>query len=332
MDFSHLVQAVASRLRRSPALHYAGLGALLFAAVSWYGPAPPATRLVIPAARVEAAVREYEKLHGRSLTPEERQRIIRLLVDQEILYAYALRLGLDKEPVVERRLSQIATFVAENPHEAKSAQERADEARLLGLTDGDLVVRRILIDGTRRLIRAAVLVREPSEDVLEAYLRQHSDEFRLPARTRLSHVVVDARIHGGQTEPDARALLARLRADVVPPERAAEYGDRGFIAAHLPALPDVELERRFGHRFVQQLAGLPAGAWEGPVPSRYGLHLVFVEERIPALAPALSEVRHDVRARVRVQLADEWLATRLEQLRAEFQVEVQAAGSREGSP
>ena len=47
---------------------------------------------------------------------------------EEILYAYARRLGLDKEPVVERRLSQIATFVTENPHEAKSTRELADEA------------------------------------------------------------------------------------------------------------------------------------------------------------------------------------------------------------
>jgi hypothetical protein len=332
MDLPHLVQAVAGRLLRSPALHYAVLGALLCVAVARYGPARPTTPLVIPASRVEAVVREYAGLHGRPLTPEERQRVIRVLVDQEILYAYALRLGLDKEAVVERRLSQIATFVAENPHEAKSTQELADEARLLGLTDGDLVVRRLLIDGARRLIRAAVLVREPSEAVLEAYLREHPDEFRLPAQTRLSHVAVDARMHGEQTAPEAHALLTRLRADAVRPERAAEYGDRGFIAVNLSALPDVELARRFGHRFVQQLAGLPTGTWEGPIPSRYGVHLVFVEKRIPEPVIALTEVRNDVRARVRTKLADEWLALRLKQLRAEFQVEVQDMARREDSP
>ena len=330
MDLPHLVHAVAGRLLRSPAVHYAVLGALLFAAVSLRGPAPPVARLVIPASRGEAAVREYEGLSGRPLTPEERQRVIRAVVDREVLYAYALRLGLDKGPVVERRLSQIATFVAENPHEAKSTKELANEALRLGLNDGDLVIRRILIDGARRLIRAAVLVREPSDSLLEEYLRQHPDEFRLPARARISHVLVDALIHRGQTEHDARELLARLRADLVRPERAAEYGDRGLVAANLPALPDVELERRFGHKFVEQLAGLPPGAWEGPIPSRYGLHLVFVQERILERVASLAEVRNDVRARVRNKLADEWLATRLEQLRAEFQVEVRDMESRSG--
>jgi hypothetical protein len=330
MDVPHLVQTVIGRVLRSPALHYAGLGALLFAAVASRGSAPPATRLVIPATRVEAAIQEYTRLSGRPLTPEERQRVLRAVVDEEILYAYARRLGLDKEPVVERRLSQIATFVTENPHEAKSTKELADEALLLGLNDGDLVVRRMLIDGARRLIRAAVLVREPSEAVLEDYLRAHPDEFRLPARTRLSQVTVDARLHGAQTADAAQALLARLRAEAVPPEQAATYGDDGFVAAHLSALPDVELARRFGHRFVQQLAGLPEGVWAGPIPSRYGLHLVFVQERSPARVAALDEVRNDVRARVRATLADTWLATRLAQLRAEFQVDVQDTPSQGG--
>ncbi len=327
MDFSHLVHPVARRLLRSPALHYAVLGALLFVVISPPGAAPPTARLVVPASRIEAALREYAQLKRQPLTPAERQSIIQLLEDQEVLYAYALRLGLDKDPVVERRLSQIATFVSENPHEAKSTEELANEAVLLGLTEGDLVVRRILIDGARRLIRAAILIREPSDALLEQYLQEHADEFRLPARVRLSHVLVDPRVHKEQTEHDARELLARLRADSVRPEQAAEYGDQGLVAANLSALPALELERRFGRKFAEQLIGLPVGSWDGPISSRYGLHLIFVQERIPERVASLAEVRNDVRARVRKKLADEWLEARLGQLRAEFQVEVQDTGS-----
>ena len=54
-----------------------------------------------------------------------------------------------------------------------TASERVGEAVDLGLHHGDLVVRRILIDAAKRLIRVAVLSREPTEAALEAYLREH---------------------------------------------------------------------------------------------------------------------------------------------------------------
>ena len=37
------------------------------------------------------------------------------------------------------------------------------------------------------------------------------------------------------------------------------------------------------------------GRWLGPVASAYGVHLVFIEARIPSARPALSEVETRVR-------------------------------------
>lgn len=321
MDLPHLVYALIGRLLRAPALHFAVLGTLLFVLVSPPGSvAPP--RLVIPASRIETALQEFQGISDHPLTEEERRAVVRAVVEQEVLYAYAQRLGMGKDPAVERRLAQIATFVADNPHEARTTEERADEAAMLGLGEGDLVVRRILIDGARRLIRAAVLIREPAEAALESYLREHPDDFRTRERWRISQVVVDARLHGGHAEEDARRLLERLRKDAVPPSEAAKHGDPGFVAASQPVLPARELERRFGHRFAAALSGLPAGSWQGPIPSRFGFHLVFIEEYLPARIPQLAEVRNEVRVRLREKLADEWLAVRLEQLRSEFAVEI----------
>lgn len=331
MDLPHLVYTVSGRILRSPALHYAVLGAALFVGVSLYGAPPPVTQLVIPATRVEAALEEFQRMSEHPLRPKEKQIVIESVVDQEVLYAYALRLGLDKEPVVERRLAQIATFVAENPHEAKSVKERADEAVLLGLSDGDVVVRRILIDGAKRLIRAAVLMREPPDSLLQAYLRDHVEEFRLPEELRLSHVLVDAHIHHEKMRKEAETLLINLRKNAVTPETAANYGDQGFIEANLPSLSKRELERLFGYRFVTQLAELRVGEWEGPVVSRYGLDLVYIHERVPGRVPTLDQARKDLSAKVRKKLADEWLALRMAQLRTEFAITVGDPGKEQSS-
>ena len=53
----------------------------------------------------------------------------------------------------------------------RSQAEVAREAMALGLHHGDLVVRRILIDSATRLIRAVVLLHEPTVNTLEDYLR-----------------------------------------------------------------------------------------------------------------------------------------------------------------
>jgi parvulin-like peptidyl-prolyl isomerase len=50
----------------------------------------------------------------------------------------------------------------------------------------------------------------------------------------------------------------------------------------------------FGGDFAAALSDAPVGAWHGPLASSFGLHLVRVDARVPARAPALDEVREQV--------------------------------------
>ncbi|MEZ5584183.1 MAG: hypothetical protein R3F37_16825 [Candidatus Competibacteraceae bacterium] len=151
---------------------------------------------------------------------EERQTIIERFVDEEVLYRYALRLGLQQQPVAQRRLAKIAAFVATNPHESKPEAILAQEALDIGLHHGDAVVRRILIDGAQRLIRAVVLVRQPSEAMLQAYLNDNQEAFLTPQQTRITHVAVNRLKHGAQTEAYARSLRERIRTGAYTPQQA----------------------------------------------------------------------------------------------------------------
>ena len=63
-----------------------------------------------------------------------------------------------------------------------------------------------------------------------------------------------------------------------------------------------ELAREFGKRFADAVADLETGAWKGPVPSGFGLHLVLVEDKRPGFLPPLDEIRSEVR--------DEWISDR----------------------
>jgi parvulin-like peptidyl-prolyl isomerase len=60
--------------------------------------------------------------------------------------------------------------------------------------------------------------------------------------------------------------------------------------------------RTFGEGFAKQLSALESGRWEGPIPSGFGLHFVFVEKRAKGSLPPLDTAREAVQR--------EWLNAR----------------------
>jgi parvulin-like peptidyl-prolyl isomerase len=55
-----------------------------------------------------------------------------------------------------------------------------------------------------------------------------------------------------------------------------------------------DIEKLFGKSFTRDLLQAEPGKWTGPVWSSYGLHLVFVSDRIEGRDPQLAEVREEV--------------------------------------
>jgi parvulin-like peptidyl-prolyl isomerase len=100
-----------------------------------------------------------------------------------------------------------------------------------------------------------------------------------------------------------------------------------MVPSTLPPLSAKDLQTRFGMTFEQGLRDAPAGAWHGPVASRFGHHVVWVHERQEAQLPPFAEIRDKVEQRLLHKLADEWLAFRLRQLRAEFEIVLPKAAS-----
>lgn len=310
----------------SPALHFIIIGALIFTAVLFSQGAlvkKERSQIVISKYAIDVAVAEVQDYLGRPPTDEEYQDIVDSIVSQEVLYRYALSLGMHKQPVVEERLSKIARFVEENPHEPKSKSDRALDALNLGLHEGDIVVRRILIDGAKRLIRAAVLIRVPSDEMIEAYLEQNEDSFMVPQQTHIVHITVNELKYGEDTQERAAELLRIIKDENLPIDEVLALEEKVFVEPKLPSLTDKELERKFGYRFTNELRKAPAGEWYGPVPSRYGMNIVYVYEREEPYVPPLKDIRQKVEGRLLHKLADEWLDLRLEQLKMEYDIVIE---------
>jgi parvulin-like peptidyl-prolyl isomerase len=72
---------------------------------------------------------------------------------------------------------------------------------------------------------------------------------------------------------------------------AAAAGDSTLLPASMSQASVTNVQNNFGNDFAEALAGVAPGGWAGPVPSAYGVHLVYVEGSTPARVPSLDEVR-----------------------------------------
>jgi parvulin-like peptidyl-prolyl isomerase len=315
------------RWLKAPALHMLALGALLFGLTELWGGAllPRKKRVEIPAHRLEATFKDFVADTGRRPTRREWEQMVDMQVDDEVLFQYALALGMNENSAAQARLAQIADFVEANPHEATQAG-KARAAMDLGLHEGDLVVRRILVDSARRLIRGVVLLQKPAPGIVEQFYAAHAAEFTQPARIRISQVAINGFVHP-DSEARARELLARMRAEKLDLEAALALADETPAPVHLALLSEQSLRSELGGDFATAVMKLRPGSWSEPISSDYGHHLVWVHEFQEARVLPLEKVRAEVEQALRQKLADDWLRLRLRELRTEFEIVVPGSPS-----
>jgi hypothetical protein len=302
-------------MRRRPVIHFVLLGALLFGLGRWFD-GPPGARppLALDAAAADALRRDWATRSGRAPSAAEWARLLDDALDEEALYRAAQARGLDRDdPVVQARLMQDMRFLDEGTTDGSALYR---DAIGLGLPGSDLVVRRRLVERMRRLLQEPALADEPSDAELQAFLDAHGARFAAPARVHLAQVFLSRQRRGAALAADARRLLDRLGAADVT--RAALLGDALPLPAELPSASAQDLATLFGSQFASAALALEPGRWRGPLASPYGLHLVWVYERVGATQPPLPAVRAQVRAALREERAAAALREGVRTLRAGY--------------
>ena len=174
------------------------------------------------------------------------------------------------------------------------------EGRAAGLDRDDFLIRRRVRQKMEFLAEDMAAV-DPSEDQLAAYLASNPERFRTEDRLTFHHVFLSASRRGSALEGDARQIAAILvsangTADV------AAVGDPFLLGETFRQMPQSDVARTFGEGFAKQLSAVEPGRWQGPVPSSFGAHFIFVDERTPGGLPPLDTVSEAVQR--------EWLNAR----------------------
>lgn len=245
------------KLLREPLFHFALLGALLFTVYAIASDAfssDAARRIEINDAEVALLAANWQRQWQRPPTEDELRGLVDARVREEVLYREALAVGLD---------------------------------------ENDVVVRRRMVQKMELLSQDLALLADPTDAELQAFFAERREDYRVPPRLSFSHVYFNPDRRGSAVEDDARRVLATLRAETPPPDRAPERGDRFLLDFDYALRAPLEVQQQFGTSFAETIFELEPG-WQGPVISGYGVHLVHIGERVPSRAPELAEIRDRV--------------------------------------
>src|ERR1700730_3997504 len=174
------------------------------------------------------------------------------------------------------------------------------EGRAAGLDRGDFVIRR----GVRQkmeFLAEDMAAAEPSDKELAAYLSSNPERFRTEDRLTFHHVFFSATRRGSALDGDAKQIAETLVRASAPVDTAT-IGDPFLLGAEFREMSQSDVARTFGEGFAKQLSAVEPGRWQGPIPSSFGVHLVFVDERTKGNLPPLDTVREAVQR--------EWLNAR----------------------
>lgn len=299
-------------LFRHPLLHFFTIGAALLVVAQV---AEPLLRAFdTPTVRVSTQDREQLRRQWLSETgampsAEEMRALVRLHIDEAILFEEALRLGIaEQDTVVRDRLLKNMRFV--------HADQRLDDAALLrqaqalGMLERDPVVRRRLVQRMQHRLESQAMVDTPA---LVASATQLQPE-RSSAHFDFQHVFFSGDL---RTDPmgDAREALSRVQGG----PHAPVSGDSFLLGTELAGMRMDELGQHFGPGFASGIAAAPVGVWHGPVVSTFGAHLVRVtaaNTQPEAPSPTLRQVLLHAR-----QAAEkEALRAGMQRLRARYRI------------
>ena len=174
------------------------------------------------------------------------------------------------------------------------------EGKAAGLDRDDSIIRR-RVRQKMEFLAEDMAAAEATDEQLATYLASNPERFRTEDRLTFRHVFLSASRRGKALDGDAKEIAATLIHAKAPGD-AATMGDPFLLGETFRQMPQSDIERTFGEGFAKQLSAAERGRWQGPIPSSFGAHFIFIDERTRGSLPPLDTVREAVQR--------EWLNAR----------------------
>lgn len=156
------------------------------------------------------------------------------------------------------------------------------EALRLGLDYEDSIVR-------RRLVQKLGFIAEtegssaPERKALQEFYESNITSYTLPLRYSFQQLYFN-------TRADAELALEQIGSG----KDVRSLGVPSMLNPSYAYRSSLELEATFGAGFVDQLAALNTGSWQGPIQSEFGFHLMFLSALHPQETSPFDSVEQQV--------------------------------------
>jgi len=265
-------------LAKQPMVQFLMIGGVL-AALWWLVVAPESQ----DPKRIDVSVRDIERFiqfrtrnfstsaseRFAAMTPSAKRSVVNDYLREEALYRHALSLGLDESDyVIRQRLVQKVDFIAnEQP------------------------------------------VSDPTEAELKAFFDSRRDQFQTPALVTFAHVFLRKEPKEGNPTDEASSNIADQRAltmlstlnnEAVPAHSSSLYGDRFPYRVNYVEQSEAVVASHMGQSAADRIFELPVSdAWQGPIESDWGVHLIYKQAHLAAAEPDFRDVAQSVEMRWR---------------------------------
>ena len=165
------------------------------------------------------------------------------------------------------------------------------EGRAAGLDRDDVIIRRRVRQKMEFFAEDSAL--EPTEQQLADYLASNPERFKTEDRVTFRQIFLSATGRAGTIDNDSKRVANVLAGSDATVETTA-LGDPFLLGEDFHAVSQSDAAGIFGDGFAKRIATLEKGRWQGPIPSSFGQHFVYISERTPGSVPPLDTVREAV--------------------------------------
>lgn len=165
------------------------------------------------------------------------------------------------------------------------------EAVAVGLDRDDNVIRRRLRQRMEFIFEDIAAQGEPTDADLQDFLEKHQDRNLVDPQISFRQVYIDP----DKRKKDADAYAQRILVELNKGADPETIGDPFLLGVEVRLSPLWDIKNQYGEAFGKSLLGLKQGRWEGPLKSGFGLHLVYINNRVGGRLPDLKEIKDRVK-------------------------------------